>query len=189
MLTFQLHLEDLGKQEVAQLCLQLRRCSGSIYNQIYSYFKDSFCCEGQSTPCTIQVVHSQTSSYSSSHSSSHSSSPCVCRGSGLWFPIVRTNRAQPGCWQHPPKKDPTEHTGSHPKGRTALAVQDQMGGAIVLGTVSLSTISRPSQIALGVSGPLLLWRGDGGGSAELREGLTLLAHKLQPFRGCLLKGS
>lgn len=31
--------------------------------------------------------------------------------------------------------------------------------------------------------------GDGGGSAELREGLTLLAHKLQAFRSCPLKGS
>lgn len=52
VLTFQLHLEDLSKQEVTQLCLQLRRCSGSIYNPIYRYLKTRFCCDVQSITYT-----------------------------------------------------------------------------------------------------------------------------------------
>lgn len=125
VLTLQLHLEDLSKQEVTRLCLQLRGVLAPSTTQFRGIFK------------IVSAVRSRSNS------------------SGLWFPSARPSRDQPGCWQPPPQQSPWSTRAAIPKEGLPWHCGIRRG-AIVSGTMSLSTISRPSQIALGVSCPLLL---------------------------------
>lgn len=104
---------------------------------------------------------------------------------------VRPNRAQSGCWQHPPWKRPH---GAH---RQPSQRKNCLGSVGLDGWsnhlrhhVIIYNFQAITNSTWGQLSPIIVELGMEGAHrrAELREGLTLLAHKLQAFRSCLLKG-